>query len=648
MYILIILIPLLNFLYTIFLSKNLNKNYISVLTSLFSLFTCFLSYFLFYEVCICKSICYLDLNFWIVFTDLKLNWYFLFDNLTSVMLVVVTTISSLVNIYSISYMNNDPHFNRFMSYLSLFTFFMIILITSNNYVQMFVGWEGVGLCSYLLINFWYTRIQANKAAIKAMLVNRIGDFFIILAIVTIFYTFHTFDYSSIYSLSYNFINKNINIFNYNFNVLNIISLFLFFGAVGKSAQIGLHVWLPDAMEGPTPVSALIHAATMVTAGIFVICRSSFIFEYSENTLIIVSLIGAITAFYASSIGLVQNDLKKVIAYSTCSQLGYMIFACGISGYNISMFHLTNHAFFKALLFLSAGSVIHSLNDEQDMRKMGGLLKLLPFTYSMFLIGSLALLGFPFLSGYYSKDLILELAYSKYTIASHFAFIFGILSVFCTSFYSIRLLFLTFIIKTNSNKQNIKKIHDAPIILAIPLLILSIFSIFIGYIIKDMFVGLGSNFWNNSIFIQISNNALVEAEFILFKIKILPLIFSSLGIITAIFLYNYLNNFNQLIKNNNKLFLNFYLFLNKKWFFDKLYQYGYIKTLKFSKNYLYTLLEKGLINSFSINYFKQIINYIGNIIIKIQSGFFYNYILIMIISSFSFILISDLLIKFLVI
>lgn len=274
MYILIILIPLLNFLYTSFLSKNLNKNYISVLTSLFSLFTCFLSYFLFYEVCICKSICYLDLNFWIVFTDLKLNWYFLFDNLTSVMLVVVTTISSLVNIYSISYMNNDPHFNRFMSYLSLFTFFMIILITSNNYVQMFVGWEGVGLCSYLLINFWYTRIQANKAAIKAMLVNRIGDFFIILAIVTIFYTFHTFDYSSIYSLSYNFINKNINIFNYNFNVLNIISLFLFFGAVGKSAQIGLHVWLPDAMEGPTPVSALIHAATMVTAGIFVICRSS--------------------------------------------------------------------------------------------------------------------------------------------------------------------------------------------------------------------------------------------------------------------------------------------------------------------------------------------------------------------------------------
>ena len=450
MYLLIIFLPILTSIITGFFGNFLTKKGTTRIASGFIILTCILSYIVFYEVCFCLSPCYITLSPWIFAGSFKLYWDFIFDSLTATMLVVVLTISSVVHVYSISYMDHDPHINRFMSYLSLFTFFMIILVTANNYIQMFVGWEGVGLCSYLLINFWYTRIQANKAAIKAMLVNRVGDINIIFAIVTIFYLFKSVDYSTVFALAYNFVNSTINIFNFDINILNLICIFLFIGAVGKSAQVGLHVWLPDAMEGPTPVSALIHAATMVTAGIFVICRSSFIFEFAPVALAVVTIVGAITTFYAASIGLVQNDLKKVIAYSTCSQLGYMVFACGISGYNISMYHLANHAFFKALLFLSAGAVIHSMNDEQDMRKMGGLLKVLPFTYTMFLIGSFALLGLPFLSGYYSKDFILELSFATYTIPGHFAYILGTMSAFFTAFYSVRLLILTFISKTAYN------------------------------------------------------------------------------------------------------------------------------------------------------------------------------------------------------
>ena len=523
MYLLVIFIPLLSTIVTGFFGNLLTKEGTTRIASGFILLTCIISYFIFYEVCFCDCPCYITLSPWIIAGSFKLYWDFIFDSLTATMLVVVLTISTVVHIYSISYMSHDPHINRFMSYLSLFTFFMIVLVTANNYIQMFVGWEGVGLCSYLLINFWYTRIQANKAAIKAMLVNRVGDINIIFAIVTIFYVFKSVDYSTVFALAYNFVNSTINIFNYDISVLNLICIFIFIGAVGKSAQVGLHVWLPDAMEGPTPVSALIHAATMVTAGVFVICRSSFIFEYAPTALTIVTIVGAITAFYSASIGLVQNDLKKVIAYSTCSQLGYMVFACGISGYNVSMYHLANHAFFKALLFLSAGSVIHSMHDEQDMRKMGGLLKILPFTYAMFLIGSFALLGVPFLSGYYSKDLILELSFATYSISGHFAYILGTLAAFFTAFYSVRLLILTFITKTNAYKQVINKAHDAPLLLGLPLFILSIFSIFVGYFTKDMAVGLGSTFWGNALNITFENNNLIEAEFLPFVIKILPIV-----------------------------------------------------------------------------------------------------------------------------
>ena len=641
MYLLIIFIPLLSTIITGFFGKLLTKEGTTRLASSSILITCLISYFVFYEVCYCDCPCYITLSPWIIAGSFKLYWDFVFDSLTVIMLVVVLTISTVVHIYSISYMSHDPHINRFMSYLSLFTFFMIILVTANNYIQMFVGWEGVGLCSYLLINFWYTRIQANKAAIKAMLVNRVGDINIIFAIVTIFFVFKSVDYSTVFALAYNFVNSTINIFNYNIPVLNLICIFIFIGAVGKSAQVGLHVWLPDAMEGPTPVSALIHAATMVTAGIFVICRSSFIFEYAPIALTIVTIIGAITTFYAASIGLVQNDLKKVIAYSTCSQLGYMIFACGISSYNISIYHLANHAFFKALLFLSAGSVIHAMNDEQDMRKMGGLLKILPFTYAMFLIGSFALLGFPFLSGYYSKDLILELSFATFTIPGHFAYILGTFAAFFTAFYSIRLLILTFITKTNAYKQIINKAHDAPLLLGLPLLILSIFSIFIGYFSKDMIVGLGSTFWGNSLNILFENNQMIDAEFLPFIIKIFPILSATSGLILACLLYtNFTKYLNYLTKNN--LFRNIYLFLNKKWFIDKLYsEVIYQKILYISYNPLYSVFDKGIYNILGPRLLTNLLEKLSKNSSEIQSGFFYHYALIFLISLTLIIILSSL-------
>lgn len=640
MYLLIVFIPLLSAFITGFFGNFLTKKGTTKIASIFIFIACILSYIIFYEVCFCMSPCYITLSPWIIAGSFKLYWDFIFDSLTATMLVVVLTISTVVHIYSISYMANDPHINRFMAYLSLFTFFMLVLVTANNYIQMFVGWEGVGLCSYLLINFWYTRIQANKAAIKAMLVNRVGDINIIFAIVTLFYVFKSVDYSTVFALAPYFTENTINIFNFDINVLNLICIFIFIGAVGKSAQVGLHIWLPDAMEGPTPVSALIHAATMVTAGVFVICRSSFIFEFAPTALTVVTIVGAITTFYAATIGLVQNDLKKVIAYSTCSQLGYMIFACGISGYNVSMYHLTNHAFFKALLFLSAGSVIHSMHDEQDMRRMGGLLKVLPFTYAMFMIGSFALLGFPFLSGYYSKDLLLELSFANYTISSHFAYILGTLAAFCTAFYSMRLLMLTFIVPTNAYKSVYTSAHDAPLLIALPLTILSIFSIFVGYFFREMAVGFGSNFWNNALFINFSNNAMVEAEFLPFTIKILPVVISLLGLILATIIYEYFTKYlNNLINNN--FVRELYMFLNKKWYFDKLYSESiYQKVLFMSYNPLYAVFDKGIFNVLGPRVLNNTLEDLSTKTSEIQTGFFYHYALIFLISITLLIIISS--------
>lgn len=514
---------------------------------------------------------------------------------------------------------------------------MLMLVTGDNFIQLFLGWEGVGLASYLLINFWFTRLQANKAAIKAMLVNRVGDFGLALGIMGCFSIYQTVDFSVIFACarpasgpSHLFVFCNTEV-----HAITLICILLFIGAVGKSAQIGLHTWLPDAMEGPTPVSALIHAATMVTAGVFMIARCSPLFEYSPNALIVIAFAGAMTSFFAATTGIMQNDLKRVIAYSTCSQLGYMIFACGISNYSVSVFHLMNHAFFKALLFLSAGSVIHAMSDEQDMRKMGGALALsLPFTYSMMLIGSLSLVGFPFLTGFYSKDVILELAYAKYTISGSIAFWLGSISVFFTSYYSFRLLLLTFWANAPANgpsRHDIVSCHDAPIVMAIPLILLAFGSIFVGYLAKDMMIGLGTQFWANSIAIAPKNELLCESEFATPTfIKMLPLIFSFCGAFIAYYVNFMSTRFFYRVKTS-QLGQSIYSFLNKRWFFDKVYNDFIVKTsLWFGYEVSFKTLDKGVFEILGPSGISSTLRQLASEISKIQTGFVAHYAFVMLI------------------
>jgi NADH-ubiquinone oxidoreductase chain 5 len=586
----------------------------------------FLSLLAFYEVAFCESSVYIKLTTWISSGVLHINWGFMFDSLTVCMCIIVTFISSLVHIYSIEYMSYDPHLPRFMSYLSLFTFFMLILITADNYVQMFVGWEGVGLASYLLINFWYTRIQANKAAIKAMIINRIGDFCLLIGILLIFINYKTIDYASIAILTPLIKEKTVSFLNFDFHLLSIIGVFLFLGAVGKSAQLGLHTWLPDAMEGPTPVSALIHAATMVTAGVFLLARSSFIYEYVNNILDIITLFGALTCFFAATIGLVQNDMKRVIAYSTCSQLGYMVFACGLSNYTVGFFHLSNHAFFKALLFLGAGSVIHAVNDEQDMRKMGGLKNLIPFTYSMTVIGSLALIGFPFLTGFYSKDLVLEVAYGKYSSLGYLSYCLGTFGAFCTAFYSMRLLYLTFLSKPTGHKKIIVHAQDSGVFICFVLGCLAITSIFIGYFTKDMLVGIGTPFFGASVFVNLNNFNVFDAEFINAFYKTLPVNLSLIGFFSALLVYIFKANILFKIKTSfigKKL----YNFLNRKWFFDKIYNEFFSQFFfKFGYSVSYKFIDRGIFEMLGPTGLSVVALKISSNLHKMQSGFIYHYTL----------------------
>jgi len=475
---------------------------------------------------------------------------------------------------------------------------MLMLITSDNFLQLFLGWEGVGLCSYLLINFWFTRLQANKSAIKAMIVNRVGDFGLAIAIFSIFLVFKTIDFCAVFSLVPYFVAHKVYFLGYYVNSIALIGLLLFIGAMGKSAQLILHTWLPDAMEGPTPVSALIHAATMVTAGVFLIIRCSPIYEYSGDVLSFITIIGAITAFFSASVGVFQNDLKKIIAYSTCSQLGYMVFACGLSNYSVSIFHVFNHAYFKALLFLSAGSVIHALSDEQDMRRMGGLIQILPFTYAMMLVGSLALMGFPFLTGFYSKDVILEIAYSKYNFPGTFSHWLGSFSASITAFYSFKLIYMTFVSKPNGFRNSIQEAHDAPFPMALPLIILGLLSIFIGYLTKDMFIGLGSPFWNNAILILPENLNIIDAEFIPIYIKWIPFFASIVGSFLSILLYHFFSSLLFKLYSYSSIFNSLYVFFNKKWFFDRLQNELLVSSLlRMGYSTTYKLIDKGLIEIF---------------------------------------------------
>lgn len=626
MYLSIILSPLLGSIGAGFFGRFLGHPGSMIFSTSLVFFSFILSCFAAKEVALEGINQYVYLAKWIDSGLFEANWSFVFDSLTVVMLIVVTSISTLVHFYSTEYMKEDPHVPRFMSYISLFTFFMLLLVTGDNFMLMFVGWEGVGLCSFLLINFWFTRIQANKAAMKAMIMNRIGDVGLALGIFTIFTFLKAIDYDVVFSIAPLY--KDVQFFCIfkTVYVLDAICFFLFIGAMGKSAQLGLHTWLPDAMEGPTPVSALIHAATMVTAGVFLLVRCSPVYEYAPDILDFVTVIGASTCFFAATVGLVQNDIKRVIAYSTCSQLGYMIFSCGISQYGAGMFHLSNHAFFKALLFLSAGNVIHSMADEQDMRRMGGLRQLLPYTYSMFLIGNLALMGFPFLSGFYSKDVILESAYAKYTYSGHFAYWLGTCAAFLTAFYSTRLMHMAFLSEPNGYKKVMEGVHESPFRMSFPLAILAILSIFSGYLTKDMFIGLGTDFWGNSIFIHPNNFVGVDAEFVpthAFFVKYLVLIFSIGGALSAYIIYEYF--FEQLFYLNlTPRGIVLYTFLNRKWMFDKVINDYIVQYfLRMSYNVTYKLLDKGFFELFGPTGSTRTIEIYDKKHLELYTGFVYH-------------------------
>ena len=530
MYLCIILLPLIASTVSGFFGRKVGVNGAQTITIASVMLTTLLCYLVFFEVAFNNvSVC-LDLFKWVDSESINILWGFNFDSLTVSMLIPVLTVSSLVHLYSVGYMSHDPHNQRFFSYLSLFTFMMIILITANNFLVMFVGWEGVGICSYLLVNFWFTRIAANQSSISALLTNRVGDCFLTIGMFIILWSFGNIDYATVFSLA-PFISENI---------ITLIGICLLIGAMAKSSQIGLHVWLPMAMEGPTPVSALIHAATMVTAGVYLLMRCSPLIEYSSTILTICLLVGAITALVSSVIGLFQQDIKKIIAYSTMSQLGMMVIAIGLSSYNLALFHLMNHAFYKALLFLAAGSIIHAVGDNQDLRKYGGLKPFLPLTYSVMLIASFSLVAIPFMTGYYSKDMILESTYGQFTYLSNTVYFTATMAAVFTTLYSVKILYLTFISNPMGSKIDYDNAHEGNMFMNIPLVILALFSIFFGYIGKDLFIGIATNLYtDNGLFIHPVHEIILNTEFAVASLfKLLPFIFTILSSILFVLLLEF--------------------------------------------------------------------------------------------------------------
>ncbi len=607
-----------------FLGKSLLKYFSEITTSLFVSISALLSIILFWSGIQNNTYGNFKIVEWISSGSFVANWSINIDPLSSVMLVVITFVSALVHIYSIGYMSHDPHKPRFMSYLSLFTFSMMVLVVSDNFLQLFFGWEGVGLCSYLLIGFWYKKENANNAAIKAFIVNRIGDFGLAIGIFLIFFYFKTINFQEVFNLAPEFIEKKLVFFGFETTLITLICLFLFIGAMGKSAQFLLHTWLPDAMEGPTPVSALIHAATMVTAGVFLVVRCSPLFEFSEIALNLVTIVGMITAVFAASVALVQNDIKKIIAYSTCSQLGYMFFATGVGAYHVAMFHLFTHAFFKALLFLGSGSVIHAFKDEQDIRNMGGVRKKLPFTYVMMLIGTLALTGFPFLSGFYSKDAIIEFAYLRNSSLGNYAATIGIFTAFLTSIYSWRLIFKTFHGSYNNSKIPITETHESPFIMLGPLLLLAVGAIFSGYLFKEIFIGHNSSdFWQSSIFFL---NDIKHDNIPLWFLILTPIL---VVISIPISYYYFISNTKILeeFKNTNSPLYNFLL---NKWYIDELYESIFVKPAKKIGSFFWKQGDIGFIDRFGPDGISKLIKKLSDKAGIFQTGFIYDYAFVMLI------------------
>ena len=567
-----------------------------------------------------------DVLTWIHVGTFEVDWTLRIDPLSAIMMFVVSTVSTLIHIYSIGYMAHDPHIPRFMAYLSLFTFFMLALVTADNFLQLFFGWEGVGLVSYLLIGFWYTKPSACSAAIKAFLVNRVGDVGFALGIAGVYLVFDSIEFDVVFARAAEFADYTIIMFGTEIHALTLVTFLLFVGAMGKSAQLGLHTWLPDAMEGPTPVSALIHAATMVTAGVFLVARCSPLFEFAPWTLGFVTFIGASTAFFAATIGLVQNDIKRVIAYSTCSQLGYMFFACGVGAYSVGIFHLYTHAFFKALLFLSAGSVIHAMSDEQDMRNMGGIWRKIPITYAMMWIGSLALAGMPIFAGFYSKDLILEVAWASHGPFAGYAFWLGIIAAVLTAFYSWRLLFMTFHGKPRASDKVMSHVHESPPVMTVPLGLLAVGAVFAGIFGLPM-VHEDMAFWGGSISMPIGHNIIEEAHHVSFLIKVLPILAGLIGIGVAYLFY--MKN-PELPGELAAKVGGLYRFLLNKWYVDELYEFLFVRPAKRLGQNFWQAGDVGIIDQYGPNGVAATALNLARRAVALQTGFVYHYAFAMLI------------------
>ncbi|MCW2275398.1 NADH-quinone oxidoreductase subunit L [Rhodoblastus acidophilus] len=643
MYSAIVFLPLLGFLIAGLGGKKLGDRPAEIITTALLFVSCALSWITFVDVGLHDGHFSAPvLANWMTSGELKVDWALRVDTLTSVMLIVVTTVSALVHLYSIGYMHEDPSRPRFFAYLSLFTFAMLMLVTADNLAQMFFGWEGVGLASYLLIGFWYEKPSANAAAIKAFVVNRVGDFGFSLGIFLVFMLTGSIAFDTIFAAAPGLANKSVHAFGLDWNAMTLTCLLLFMGAMGKSAQFLLHTWLPDAMEGPTPVSALIHAATMVTAGVFMVARLSPLFEQSATALTVVTLVGGITAFFAATVGLVQNDIKRVIAYSTCSQLGYMFVGLGCGGYALGIFHLFTHAFFKALLFLGAGSVIHALHHEQDMRRMGGLWSKIPVTFACMTIGTLALTGFPMTAGYFSKDAIIEGAFAAggHSSAAMLAFVLLVLAAGMTSFYSWRLVFMTFFGERRWSEQyrllhghhddhghddhhhHVGEPHESPLTMMVPLFVLSIGALAAGYVFKGEFIGhAAGEFWRSSLFAGEHNHILHDIHEVPEWVGMAPFAMMVGGFGVALFMYVIAPKVPASLAGR---FPKLYQFLLNKWYFDELYDKIFVKPAFWLGRLFWKGGDGAIIDRFGPDGVAARVIDGAGFASRLQTGFIYNY------------------------
>jgi NADH-quinone oxidoreductase subunit L len=628
MYSLIVFLPLLGSVIAGLLSLGNRDRAAELVTVSGLLLSLLFSVIAFAEVALGGNAVTVDIGRWISSGGFEAKWSLRFDTLTAVMLIVVTGVSSMVHIYSIGYMSHDNARARFMSYLSLFTFAMLMLVTADNLVQLFFGWEGVGVASYLLIGFWYKKESAHTAAMKAFVVNRVGDFGFALGILAVYALFGSVQFDAIFAQAGQFATAELSFLGATLPALEVVGILLFIGAMGKSAQLGLHTWLPDAMEGPTPVSALIHAATMVTAGVFMICRLSPLMEYAPFALDVVTVVGALTAIFAATVGMTQFDIKRVIAYSTCSQLGYMFFAAGVSAYPAAMFHLTTHAFFKALLFLGAGSVIHALSDEQDLRKMGGIWKQVPVTYAMMWIGSLALAGFPFFAGYYSKDMILEAAFAAHSGTGTLAFWLGCAAAFLTAFYSWRLLIMAFHGTPRASAEVMAHVHESPRVMTLPLLVLATGAVFSGWLGYELFVGHDMKaFWGDSIFILPTNMAMENAHHVPTWVKLLPIVLASSGVALAVLFYAVWTDMPAKIC---AAFRPLHLFFFNKWYFDELYDAIFVRPAVRVGRMLWQRGDRDTIDGFGPDGLSALVYRLSGVASRVQTGFVFHYAFAMLI------------------